>query len=190
MILTALAVLVLSDQPIATAGRAQGHVQAPSVAAEPVAPSITGARAMSTDEQIAAWIGASPGVQMDRGEGPLDYDAPFEPERRIRGEVSAAIGSHGYQAFGVGVSIPIGESGLISLHYSESEGRFGGYSPYGYGPYSDHRYDGYGIHSRSRLGAGEPWNVWGDDELTSRALRTRGVTAIPDAQRWSTQRDR
>ncbi|MFN3538309.1 MAG: hypothetical protein ACK4Y4_12760, partial [Brevundimonas sp.] len=145
MILTALAVLVLSDQPIATAGRSQGHVPAPTAAEEPVAPSITGARARSTDEQIAAWIGASPGAQMDRGEGPLDYDAPFEPERRIRGEVSAAIGSHGYQAFGFGVSIPVGENGFVDLHYSQSEGRFGGYSPYGYGysPYYAQRYNGY-----------------------------------------------
>ncbi|MFN3816512.1 hypothetical protein [Brevundimonas sp.] len=180
MILTALAVLVLSDQPIATAGRSQGHVPAPTAAEEPVAPSITGARAMSTDEQIAAWIGASPAAQLDMGEGPLNYDAPFEPEeRRIRGEVSAAIGSHGYQAFGVGVSIPLGESGQLNLHYSESEGRFGGYSPY-YHP----GYGGYGLRSGSYFGAPDPWRVYGADGLTPRSLRTRGITAIPDDEDW------
>lgn len=185
MILTALAVLALSDQPIATARGDQGHVSAATAAEEPVAPSITGARAMSTDEQIAAWIGASPAAPMDMGDAPLDYDAPFEPERRIRGEVSAAIGTHGYQAFGVGVSIPVGENGMVSLHYSESEGGYG-YGPYGYGysPYYASRHDSYGLRSGSYMGAPEPRDAYGADVRTSRALRTRGVTAVPDDQNW------
>ncbi|MEH6664003.1 MAG: hypothetical protein V7678_04065 [Brevundimonas sp.] len=185
MILTALAVLALSDQPIATARAGDGHVAAPVAADAPVAPSITAPRALTTDEQIAAWIGASPATPMDTGDGPLDYDAPFEPERRIRGEISAGIGSHGYQAFGAGVSIPIGESGEISLHYSQSEGGYG-YGPYGYGysPYSASRHDSYGLRSPSDLGAPDPWDAYGADARTSRALRTRGVTAVPDDQNW------
>ena len=141
---------------------------------------------MTTDEQIAAWIGASPATAppLDMGDGPFDYDAPFEPERRMRGEVSAAIGSHGYQAFGASVSIPVGENGMVSLHYSESEGRFGGYSPYGYGysPWYAPRYEG--LRSGAYIGAPDPWEVYDADVRTSRALRTRGATAIPDDQAW------
>ena len=187
MILTALAVLMLSDQPVATARPDTGHVLSTPAAGETVAPSITAPRDMTTDEQIAAWIGASPAAApVDTGDGPFDYDAPFEPERRMRGEVSAAIGSHGYQAFGVGLSIPVGDSGFVSLHYSESEGRFGGYGPYGYGysPYSDPRYDGYGLRSGSHIGAPDPWDAYGVDEATSRALRTRGITAAPRDRDW------
>ena len=186
MILTALAVLALSDQPVATARPDTGHVLSTPAAEETVAPSITAPRNMTTDEQIAAWIGAAPAAApMDMGDGPFDYDAPFEPERRMRGEVSAAIGSHGYQAFGVGLSIPVGDSGFVSLHYSESEGGYG-YGPYGYGysPYYAPRYDGYGLRSGSYLSARDPWDAYGVDEATSRALRTRGVTAIPDDQDW------
>ena len=187
MILTALAVLMLSDQPVATARPDTGHVVSTPAAGETVAPSITAPRDMTTDEQIAAWIGASPAAApVDTGDGPFDYDAPFEPERRMRGEVSAAIGSHGYQAFGATVSIPVGETGMVSLHYSESEGRFGGYGPYGYGysPYSDPRYDGYGLRSGSHIGAPDPWDAYGVDEATSRALRTRGITAAPRDRDW------
>ena len=187
MILTALAVLALSDQPVATARPDTGHVLSTPAAEETVAPSITAPRNMTTDEQIAAWIGAAPAAApMDMGDGPFDYDAPFEPERRMRGEVSAAIGSHGYQAFGVGLSIPVGESGFVSLHYSESKGGLGGYGPYGYGysPYYTPRHDGYGLRSDSSIGAADPWDAYGVDEATSRALRTRGVTAAPGDRGW------
>ena len=186
MILTALAVLALSDQPVATARPDTGHVLSTPAAGETVAPSITAPRNMTTDEQIAAWIGAAPAAApMDMGDGPFDYDAPFEPERRMRGEVSAAIGSHGYQAFGASVSIPVGDSGMVSLHYSESEGGYG-YGPYGYGysPYYAPRYDGYGLRSGSHIGAPDPWDAYGVDEATSRALRTRGITAAPRDRDW------
>ena len=186
MILTALAVLALSDQPVATARPDTGHVLSTPAAEETVAPSITAPRNMTTDEQIAAWIGAAPAAApMDMGDGPFDYDAPFEPERRMRGEVSAAIGSHGYQAFGASVSIPVGDSGMVSLHYSESEGGYG-YGPYGYGysPYYAPRYDGYGLRSGSYISARDPWDAYGVDEATSRALRTRGITAAPRDRDW------
>ncbi len=179
MILTALAVLVLSDQPIATAGRDQGHVSAPAAAEETAAPSITAPRAMTTDQQIAAWIGASPAAPMETGDGPLDYDAPFAPERRIRGQVSAAIGSHGYQAFGVDVSVPLGENGFARLHYSESKGGLPAYNPY-----YDPRYDGYGLRPGSSIGALDPWDAYGHDVPAGRSLRTRGITALPDDQGW------
>jgi hypothetical protein len=179
MILAALAALALSDQPIATAGRDQGHVSAPAVAEETTAPSITAPRAMTTDQQIAAWIGASPAAPMQAGDGPLDYDAPFETERRIRGQVSAAIGSHGYQAFGVDVSVPLGENGFASLHYSESRGGIPTYSPY-----YDPRQGGYGLRSGSYFGTPEPWGAYGVDARPGRAMRTRGVTALPGDQDW------
>ncbi len=103
----------------------------------------------------------------------------------MRGDVSAAIGSHGYQAFGASVSIPVGENGMVSLHYSESEGGFDGY-PYGYSysPYYSPRHDGYGLRSGSYLGAPDPWDAYDADVRTRRALRTRGVTAIPDDEDW------
>ena len=179
MILTALAVLMLSDQPIATARPGDGHVAAPAAAGETAAPSITAPRAMTTDEQIAAWIGAAPAAPMEAGHGPLDYDAPFEPERRIRGSVSAAVGSHDYQAFGVDVSVPLGETGFARLHYSESKGGLPSYSPY-----DDPRYGGYGRRPGSSVGALDAWDAYGREVPAGRALRTRGVTAVPDDQGW------
>lgn len=179
MILTALAVLALSDQPIATAGRDQGHVLSTPPAEEPATPSITAPRAMTTDQQIAAWIGASPAAPLETGDGPLDYDAPFESERRIRGQVSAEIGSHGYQAFGVDVSVPLGENGFARLHYSESKGGLPTYNPY-----YDPRYDGYGLRPGSSFGALDAWDAYGRDVPAGRSLRTRGITAIPDDQDW------
>ena len=178
MILIALTALTLSDQPIATAGRDQGHVAAPAAAGEPVAPSIT-PRAMTTDEQIAAWIGAAPAAQVDMGEGPLDYDAPFEPERRIRGQVSAAIGSHGHQAFGVDVSIPLGESGTVNLHYSQSKGGPGAYYPYG-----GYFHDGYALRRRPAFTAMETWEGDGYDIPAGRGLDMRRITAVPQAADW------
>ena len=179
MILTALAFLILSDQPIVTAGGDQGHVSTQTAAEDAAEPSITAPRAMTTDQQIAAWIGASPAAPMDTGDGPLDYDAPFEPERRIRGQVSAAIGSHGYQAFGVDVSVPLGENGFARLHYSESKGGLPAYSPY-----YDPRYGGYGLRPGSSIGVLDAWDAYGQDRPAGRSLRTRGVTAIPDDQDW------
>ena len=85
MILTALAVLALSDQPVATARPDTGHVLSTPAAEETVAPSITAPRNMTTDEQIAAWIGASPSAApVDTGDGPFDYDAPFD-ESHVKG---------------------------------------------------------------------------------------------------------
>lgn len=140
MILAAFAVLALTDQPVITADRGQGHVPAPTAAEETVAPSlttpsITAPRATTTDEQIAAWIGASPAAPMQAGDEPIPYDAPFQPDRRITGEVGVAVGSHGYRAFDIQMGAPLGETGFIALHYGQSEGGRAYLSPYPYRPY-------------------------------------------------------
>lgn len=141
MILAAFAVLALTDQPVVTADRGQGHVPALTAAEETVAPSVitpsvTAPRAMTTDEQIAAWIGASTAAApLQAGGDAIPYDAPFQPERRITGEVGVAAGSHGYRAFDVQIGAPLGETGFIDLRYGQSEGGRVYLSPYPYRPY-------------------------------------------------------
>lgn len=137
MILAVLTVLVLSDPPIMTARADAGHVASPAAAEEmAAAPPITAGRSMTTEEQIAAWIGRGAATDAEDGSGPIFHDSPMPPERRIRGEVAAAVGSHGYRAFDLRMDAPIGETGFLSLHYGQSEGgrfhRYDPYAPYGF----------------------------------------------------------
>lgn len=181
MILTVLAVLTLSDQPTVTARRDAGHVAAAAPAEETAVRSITAPRAMTTDEQIAAWIGASPATPMEIGDGPIPYDAPFEPERRVRGQVSAAIGSHGYRGFGVDVGMNFGESGFASLHYSETKGRLGAYRAC-----CALAQDLYGVRYRSRFASPLSLDFW---DVSRRGLVPGfawgpEVPIAPDASGW------
>lgn len=138
MILAVLTVLTLSDPPIITARADTGHVAAPAAAGEAEtqpAPSADAGRAMTTEEQIAAWISRGAAADAGDGSGAMLHDTPMPPERRIRGEVAAAVGSHGYRAFDLRMDAPLGETGFLSLHYGRSEGgRLHRYDPYP--PYS------------------------------------------------------
>lgn len=132
------------DEIIRTA--AAPSVSAGSVAAEGRAaaeadPALPAARqdpvphGLTTDQQISRWLSEGPGVSPDVGAA---YDGPVEgivwdSERRVRSEFSVGIGTEGYRQFGASVSVPLGESGHLELHYREVENGYPAYGDYGYG---------------------------------------------------------
>lgn len=118
------------SQSVAIGAVAPVAATLPGVSQQPVTP-----HGLSTPEQIDRWIG-----QRARTDRPFaDAIDPWtEDDRKMHGEVSAAIGTGDFSAFSASVSIPVGESGRIDLGYSQSRNGYGhGYGPYdryGYGP--------------------------------------------------------
>jgi hypothetical protein len=97
----------------------------PALAADPASSSgaPVSTASQSTDAKIAHWLddGAkAPDAREPDGPG-ADDPAP-EPDRKIHGEVGAAIGSGGYRsAYGVAV-IPIGKSSSATVAVSTGHG--------------------------------------------------------------------
>ncbi len=152
MLITLLAAVALSgaavsdlndpEAVVTTAPRSDQYVALDAVA--PVVEDVPAASSQSitphgltTAEQIDQWVGqrdASAKPFSDTGSrdawGRLD-------DRKMHGEVSAAIGTGDYTAWSGTVSIPVGETARVDLSYSQSKN-----SPYGYGY-------GYGYGGRS-----------------------------------------
>lgn len=136
----ALTDMIDPDAVVTTAPRGQQSVALDAVA--PVAsevPAASGqaitAHGLTTAEQIDRWVG-----QRTTDAKPFSDDARFDPwgqrdDRKMHGEVSAAVGTGDFNAWSAAVSIPIGESARLDVMYSQSKnGRFGyGYPGYGYG---------------------------------------------------------
>jgi hypothetical protein len=90
---------------------------------------------LSTDQQISRWLADAPAVPTGADaayDGPVDGIA-WDNERRVRGEFSVGIGTEGYRQYGASVSVPLGESGQLNLHYSEVKNGYPAYGGYGYG---------------------------------------------------------
>lgn len=101
----------------------------PSREAIPQAPKPTPSLApMTTDEQIAAFLRASPTTPWQAAER-LDAlsDAPV---REIHGEAGVAVGTGGFRSAYVQSDIPVGRNGTLSLFVQQTQGRGHGY---GYG---------------------------------------------------------
>lgn len=125
---------------MATAG-ASG---APPVATGEDAPARTGSSAaspaapvtpMTTAEQIDAFIKGSSAARVEAGEL---ADAAITPDRRVHGEVSVGVGTHGYRSVHVRAEGPVGKSGWVSLSAGQTEGRglyAGCYGPGAVGPW-------------------------------------------------------
>ncbi|MBB5745347.1 hypothetical protein [Brevundimonas variabilis] len=141
-LLVAMAALAVSDPEGIVTTAPVGSTGAVLVGAEaPVAPEVPAVsgqeitpHGLSTAEQIDRWIAqrseASEAYGED-GEGSwLERD-----DRKVHGEVSAAIGTGDFSAYSASVSLPIGETGRLNLSYSQSKNDYGyGYGgPYGYG---------------------------------------------------------
>ncbi|MDQ8028717.1 MAG: hypothetical protein REJ23_08305 [Brevundimonas sp.] len=105
----------------------------------PVAPSAEGAARQAVETQAH---GLTTGQQIDRWISSRNPEAvPYasdddgglaEPERRIRGELMAGIGTGGYRDYGVSMTLPLGETGTLGFSYRKVENGYG----YGYGgPY-------------------------------------------------------
>ena len=143
--------LVLSDDPdgvVATAPT--GHQSVPVGAEAPVAPDVPSVstqtltpHGLTTDQQIDRWIG-----QRAQGEKPFSNDVdPWatRDDRKVHGQVSAAVGTGDFTAYSAEVSLPIGENSRLNLSYSESKN-----DPFGYGYGYGHPGQGYGYGRRSR----------------------------------------
>ncbi|WP_395651812.1 hypothetical protein [Brevundimonas sp.] len=88
---------------------------------------------LTTAQQIDGWIGQGRANTKPFDDDSLGRDPWDQPDdRKMHGEVFAAVGSGDYTAFGGRVSIPIGETGRVDLSYSESKNSPWGYG-YGYG---------------------------------------------------------
>ena len=118
------------DGVIATAppSRAPLEATAQPESTTPEAGGQAQAHGLDTDAQIARWLA-------DRGPVERSADAltwrdaseGAEP-RRVHGQVTAAVGTNDYSAYGVDLSVPLGERAQLDLHYSRSKN-----DPYAWG---------------------------------------------------------
>jgi hypothetical protein len=145
-------------------------------------------KAMTTDEQIAAFLATSPAVGLGDGTRGITRvdDGEAEP-RKIHGSAGVTIGSGGYRSAYVSTLIPIGESSTLGLAYSQTDhgnnavfrpydefsygGGYGGGSLGAYGPGWD--YDG--------LNLGRPgrWSRGGKSQSVAISLAVGGDRQRP-----------
>ncbi|MFN3583364.1 hypothetical protein [Phenylobacterium sp.] len=130
-----------TEGPMATAGAsgAPPVVTGEAAPARTEAPEPARAAPMTTAEQIDAFIKNSPAAKVEAG---ALADAAITPDRRVHGEVSVGVGTHGYRSVHVRTEAPIGKSGWISLSAGQTEGR--GLYPGCYGPGAVGPWDGPG----------------------------------------------
>ncbi|MNV47924.1 hypothetical protein D3C71_1398080 [compost metagenome] len=111
---------------------------------------------LSTDQQIARWIGER---TANAPEAPLDPWAEADAgPRKMHGQVSVGMGTGGYRDYAAAVSMPLGENATLNLSVSQTKN-----SPWGYG----YRYGSpwsypYGGYARP-FGVAEPFGYDGLD---------------------------
>ncbi|MDY6924076.1 MAG: hypothetical protein SWI22_08990 [Pseudomonadota bacterium] len=143
------------DGVVATAPATPVALDATEGPAPLASPTRTAIDGLTTDEQIARWLTA-------RSVEPTPFDGTpvWRDDRQPHGEVSVGVGTGGYRDYGVAMSLPIGESGRLSLSYRQVENGY----PYGYG----YGYDGYGYdygvggltYPRSRMDVRSGYRDW------------------------------
>lgn len=133
------------DEVIATA-QAKPTAQALTATAPATAQATaTPSRPLTTQEQIAAFIAASPAPQIDddhRGLVPADRDE--DGKRKIHGSMGVSVGTGGYRSAYATALIPVGETTTVGVAVSQTNfGKRGGFYAdpyygggygYGYGP--------------------------------------------------------
>lgn len=88
--------------------------------AQTTAPVVRSAQAAAEDAAIDTWISEAAGEHEPLS---FDADAPPASERRIHGEVGAAMGSGGYRsAYGI-VNVPFGQASSVTLAAEDSRWR-------------------------------------------------------------------
>ncbi|WP_339873420.1 hypothetical protein [uncultured Brevundimonas sp.] len=144
----------------------------PAAAAQAAAP-----HGLTTDQQIARWIDdRSPGTlpfAESAGSGSVD-------DRQMHSQFSVGVGTGGYRDYGVAVSLPVGETGRLSLSYRQIEN---GYPVYGYGNGYSPGF-GYGYGYGAGYGNGDPY--FSDIGHAAPGKRIDGPTAIETRDRRST----
>ena len=124
----AFAVLAMTGQAWAQSPTGDGAVS--------TAPAEGGGAPLSTRQQIDQFLATSPAVSpLPDRDGADGREA--DGDRRIRGQVSVAVGTGGYRSGSVSAVIPLGETGSLALGYSRTENGYGyignGQPGYGYG---------------------------------------------------------
>ena len=145
------------DEVIATA---QAKPTAEALAAAQAAPApkteSAPARPLTTQEQIAAFIAASPAPLYDDGpRGLLPADRDEDGKRKVHGSMGVSVGTGGYRSAYASALFPVGENTTVGVAVSKTDfGKHGGFyadpyygDGYGYGGY------GYGGYGRARGGS-------------------------------------
>lgn len=170
------------DEVIATA-QAKPSAQALTATA-PVAPTpAPPVKQLTTQEQIAAFIAANPGPEIDDGpRGLLPADRDENGKRKVHGSMGVSVGTGGYRsAYATGL-FPVGENTTIGVAVSKTDfGKHGGgwYDPYyggGYGP-------GYGYGGGYGYGSGYGRARGGESQSVALSIMTgnsRGGSSTPD----------
>lgn len=170
--LLALTAVMASDDPegVVTTAPA-GHQSVVTGAAAPVAAEVPAASSqeitphgLTTAEQIDQWISKRAEAAKPFSNAP----DPWRPvdDRKVHGEVSAAIGTGDFSSYSAAVSIPFGETGRVDLEYRQTKN---GYGLYGYpGFYPGYgRYGAYG-YGRPLSGRTESFSLGFSSDSTTR----------------------
>lgn len=143
------------DEVIATAqAKPTAQVLTAVPAAPAPAPSTT--PAMTTQEQIAAFLAANPAPQYDDGpRGLVPADRDEDGKRKVHGSMGVSVGTGGYRSAYASALFPVGENATVGVAVSKTDfGKHGGVyaDPYYGGGYGGYGYGGYG-YGRARGGS-------------------------------------
>lgn len=105
------------DEAVSTATR---RVEAQAVTSPAAIVATPPSAPMTTAEQIAAFLDASPAIERGEGLAGLSETADAAP-RKIHGEAGVTVGTGGYRSAYVSTLIPIGETATLGLAYSQTD---------------------------------------------------------------------
>lgn len=144
------------DEVIATAqAKPTAQVLTAAPATTPPAVTTPAAPAMTTQEQIAAFLAANPAPRYDDGpRGLVPADRDEDGKRKVHGSMGVSVGTGGYRSAYASALFPVGENTTVGVAVSKTDfGKHGGYyaDPYYGGGYG---YGGYGYgYGRARGGS-------------------------------------
>ena len=99
-------------------------IATPALAEETPQATAAPAAAPSVADQIAEYLRTSPAARLD-GEGVQGVTA--RDDRQVHGEVAVGVGTGGYRSFYMRSDMPVGESGRLSVAFSDTRNaRWGG----------------------------------------------------------------
>jgi hypothetical protein len=146
----ALARSAADDEVVSTAARVakpptEAELAKAQAEAKAQADAARAAKPVTTQDQVAAWLAASPPIErVDNGpvgysSGPADETA----KRQVHGSMGVSVGTGGYRSAYASTLIPVGETGTLGIAVSQTDyGKHG--RGYGYGYGDPMGYGGYG----------------------------------------------
>lgn len=140
------------DEAVSTAGRrVEAQAVTPPAAVIATPPAAAPSTPMTTAEQIAAFLDASPAIERGEGLAGLAETSQDETPRKIHGSAGVTVGTGGYRSAYVATQIPIGQNATLGLAYAQTD--HGNTAVF----YPDHG-DGVDL---GRPGYREGWGHWG-----------------------------